>query len=402
MKAQAWQLGARFAGRFQAVDANILVFVVALAAYVLSTGFGHATYDNFIRLAYAFAHGRLWLDWDSTVEAVFFNGNHYSIEGFMPAIVALPLVLVYGLSANQAIVCAIAAAIGVSAAWLMLGRMRVTIPVQIAVTAFLGFGTVYWWCAAFGSMWQYAHVVGVMFGMLMLAEWYGARRPVLLGVLFACMALTRFPMALGVIPLLVWLALDAPKGDRLRVLSQTALGALPFLVIYLAYNYGRWHTFSDIGYTMWFHADAAGQRTGSPFQLRFLPNNLYSYFLLPAPLDMQFPWLRPTPIGVALTFTSPALALAFLAPARSRETICLWAATLLAAIPSLLYYVNGYEQFGMRHALDFTPFLLPLVARGLQRVQTFFTYALIGFSILANAFGIWYSWTYHVYGIVPH
>ena len=380
---------------------TVLVFVVSLAAYALSTGGGHAVYDNFIRLAYAFVHGRLWLDWDPTVEAVFFNGQHYAIEGFMPAIVALPLVLLYGLQANQAAACAIAAAVGVCAAWVMLERMRVSRRVQIAVCAFFGFGTVYWWCAAFGSLWQFAHVVGAMFGVLALAEWYGARRPLLLGVLFACMALSRFPMALAGIPFVVWLLLDARKGDGMRAVAQAALGALPFLMLYLTYNYGRWHTFSDIGYAMWFHADAAGERVGSPFQLKFLPGNLYSYVMLPPPLSMEFPWLRPNPIGVALTFTSPALVLAFLAPARSRETWFLWAATLLVAVPSLLYYVNGYEQFGMRHSLDFTPFLLPLVARGLERLQTFFTYALIGFSILANAYGIWYSWAFHVYGVVP-
>jgi hypothetical protein len=383
------------------ITQTLIVFVVALAAYMLSTGFGHATYDNFIRLAYALLHGRLWLDWDPTVEAVFFNGQHYAVEGFMPAVVAIPAVLIFGLDANQAVICAIAAAIGVCAAWVMLGHMRVSRDVQIAVTAFFAFGTVYWWCAAFGSLWQYAHVVGVMFAMIALAEWYGARRPWLLGVLFACMAFSRFPMALAGIPFLVWLVLDTPKAARARALLQCIAGVAPFVLLYLLYNYGRWNTFADIGYSMWFHADAAGAQSGSPFQLRFLPGNLYSYLLLPAPLSMEFPWLRPTPMGVALTFTSPALALAFLAPVRNRETPFLWVAALLVAIPSLLYYVNGYEQFGMRHSLDFTPFLLPLVARGLERLKTFFTFALIGFSILANAYGIWYSWTYHAYGVVP-
>ena len=387
-----------FAARWSAA----IVFVAALALFWLSTGGGHAYYDNFVRLAYAFTHGRLWIDWPGpAIEALAWNGQHYVIEGPIPAIMCIPFVLIFGLDANQAVVCAIAAAIGVCACWVMLGRMRVSRDVQIWTTVFLGFGTVYWWCASFGSLWMYAHIAGAMFAMIALAEWYGRRRPWLLGVLFACLALSRFPMALAGIPFVVWLLLETPKGERLRVLSQTALGALPFLILFLLYNYGRWHTFADIGYTTWFHEDPVGSKTGSPFGLSFLAGNLYSFFMLPPEFSPDPPWLKPTGYGVALTFTSPALALAFFAPARSRETWFLWAAVVLTAIPSLLYYVNGFEQYGMRHSLDFTPFIIPLVARGLERVRFAFSYALIVWSVIANAYGIWYSWAYHAYAVVP-
>lgn len=379
----------------------LAVFVIALVLYLLSTGGKHAYYDNFIRLAYALLHGRLWIDWPGpAIEALEWGGQHYVIEGPVPALLCIPFVLVSGLDANQAVVCAIAAAIGVAAVWVMLARMRVSRETQVWTTALFGFGTVYWWCAAFGSLWMYAHVAGAMFAVLALAEWYGARRPWLLGVLFACMAFSRFSMAVAGIPFVIWLLLDTPKGDRLRALAQAALGVLPFLILFLLYNYGRWGTFNDIGYTTWFHEDQVGSKTGSPFQLVFLPGNLYSYLMLPFEYINQFPWLKPTGFGVALTFTSPALALAFFAP-RSRETLFLWMAVLLAAIPSLLYYVNGFEQFGMRHSLDFTPFLIPLVARGLERVKLWFSYALVALSLLANAYGVWYSWAYHAYAVVP-
>jgi len=379
-----------------------IVFVVALVLYLVSTGFMHAYYDNFIRLAYAFTHGRLWIDWPGpAIEALEFNGQHYVIEGPIPAILCIPLVLLFGLDANQAVVCAIAAAIGVCATWVMLGRMHVSRGVQIWTTVFLGFGTVYWWCASFGSLWMFAHITGAMFALLALAEWYGKRRPWLLGVLFACLALSRFPMALAGIPFAIWLAIETPKGERLRVLAQTALGALPFFLLFIAYNYGRWGTPNDIGYTTWFHQDEVGSKTGSPFQLQFLPGNLYSFFLLPPEFITYPPWLKPTGAGVALTFTSPALLLAFFASARARETWFLWAATILTAIPSALYYVNGFEQFGMRHSMDFAPFLIPLVARGLERAKYAILHALIAWSVLANAYGVWFSWAFHAYAVVP-
>jgi hypothetical protein len=70
-------------------------------------------------------------------------------------------------------------------------------------------------------------------------------------------------------------------------------------------------------------------------------------------------------------------------------------------VPSLLYYVNGFEQFGMRHSLDFTPFLVPLVARGIDRTPRALSIVLVVISLLANAYGMWYSWAYHSFHVVP-
>ncbi|HLW38219.1 MAG TPA: hypothetical protein VKR99_07300, partial [Candidatus Eremiobacteraceae bacterium] len=220
------------------------------------------------------------------------------------------------------------------------------------------------------------------------------------GVFLGCAMLCRFPLILAIIPVMIWLY---PQGERrdLRAYQSFAIGFIPWLVVYALYNYARWHTFGDIGYTMWYHQDQVGEPTGSPFRLRYLPFNLYSFLFLPPEWMAQFPWLKPTSFGIALTFTSPALLLAFTSPLRSRETLTWWGATLLTALPSLLYYVNGFEQFGMRHSLDFTAFLLPLMARGLQRAQGSLWYGLIVLSIAANAYGIWYSWAYHGFSVVP-
>ena len=78
------------------------------------------------------------------------------------------------------------------------------------------------------------------------------------------------------------------------------------------------------------------------------------------------PYCVPTIIGIALTWTSPALILAFFARKPARWVRALWAAALLAAAPNFFYYVNGYAQFGMRHALDFEPFLVALMMLGVR------------------------------------
>jgi hypothetical protein len=77
--------------------------------------------------------------------------------------------------------------------------------------------------------------------------------------------------------------------------------------------------------------------------------------------------------------------------------LTLWAATLLVAGPSLLYYANGGSQFGMRHALDFEPFILVLMglaARESRTVLWRIAQGLIAWSVLVGVWGCWYWNTY--------
>ena len=383
----------------------LFIFIISLIIYLISTGFRDTLYNNHVLLANAWLHGHLWIEGPvSGIDALQFEGHWYIIEGPLPAVLLLPIVAIFGPHTNQVAFAAICAAIALAAADIVFERMGIEPRLRNWLVAFVGFGTVLWWCTAFAAVWMLAHVMGVMFALLILAECYGKRRPALIGFLIACMGLTRFPMILAAIPISYWLFAPAnTQGAKLnaRAVRAFILGLAPLLVLYIGYNYARWHTPFDIGYTLWYHQDQVGEPTGPPFKLHYLPFNVYSFFFYPPAFANDFPWLRPTSFGVALTFTSPALALAFLTSPRAREGLVWWSATVVTAVPSFLYYVNGFEQFGMRHSLDFTPFMLPLVARGLERCPSALSFGLIVFSIAANAYGVFYSWFYHGFTVVP-
>lgn len=383
----------------------LIIFAISLVVYLISTGFKDTLYNNHVLLADAWLHGHIWIDGPvAGVDALPFENHWYIIEGPLPAVLLLPFVALFGLHTNQVAFAAVCAAIALATAEVVFARMGIEARLRNWLVAFLGFGTVLWWCTSFAAVWMLAHVIGVMFAMLILAECYGKRRPALIGFLIACMGLTRFPMILAAIPITYWLfAPSQSEGARTnaRAAYSFLAGIAPLLVLYAVYNYARWHTPFDIGYTLWYHADQVGEPTGPPFKLHYLPFNVYSFFFYPPAFSMDFPWLRPTSFGVALTFTSPALALAFLTNLRTREGLVWWSATVLTALPSLFYYVNGFEQFGMRHSLDFTPFMLPLVARGLERCPSALSFGLIALSIAANAYGVLYSWLYHGFTVVP-
>jgi hypothetical protein len=109
----------------------------------------------------------------------------------------------------------------------------------------------------------------------------------------------------------------------------------------------------------------------------------------------HYPWFVPRLDAVALEVTSPALVLAFFARGERTFVATMWAAAILAAVPSFLYYANGGAQFGMRHALDFEPFLFPLIVLAAARIPRIIVNVLIGWSIAAGIWGIWYWRTFY-------
>jgi len=102
------------------------------------------------------------------------------------------------------------------------------------------------------------------------------------------------------------------------------------------------------------------------------------------------PYLQPLAYGTALWFTSPALVLAGFARSPRPLVIALWIATGLVALPSIFYYANGGAQFGMRHALDFEPFLFALMALAARDGLALVWRVLIGWSVTVGLWGCWY------------
>ena len=148
---------------------------------------------------------------------------------------------------------------------------------------------------------------------------------------------------------------------------------------------------SDAGHTIFYHQDPyMGSAVGSPFGLANVPVQLWSFLVQPPQFQAAYPYAVPLAVGTALWFTSPALGLAFLAREPRRLVLSLWLAVLLVAGPSLLYYANGGSQFGMRHALDFEPFLLVLIGLAVRQGLPALGRALIVWSAVAGAWGCWY------------
>jgi hypothetical protein len=86
---------------------------------------------------------------------------------------------------------------------------------------------------------------------------------------------------------------------------------------------------------------------------------------------------------MSMLLVSPALLTSLWAGFRDRSAQLLWLAAALVAVPVFFYYGGGFVQYGFRYSLDFTPFLIALMAVGSQRWTGAFERLLIVVSIVS-------------------
>ncbi|HZO93499.1 MAG TPA: hypothetical protein VFB22_06980 [Candidatus Baltobacteraceae bacterium] len=366
--------------------AGLVAGASTFAAIALLTGLSASAMNNYTLLADAWLHGRAWVvPGGPYIDAVPWHGHPYVIEAPLPAVLMLPLAALSGTAANQNLVCAVLAAIAVAATLGLARNVTGSARSGLALAAFAAFGTSLFAGALDGGVWFMAHVSAFAFTVLALVEMTGKRRGWLVGIFAACAGLSRYPLLPVVAIYVGWLAM----AGRRRSALACALAVCAFAVPWVAYNELRWGTLHDPGFTIWYHVMDPRSHGGlPPFSLANLPMQLEAYFQRPPHLLDRFPWIAPPMFGFAITWSSFGLVLALLTLPRIPRDVSiamLWLAMLVAAIPGFLYYDTGGVEYGMRHALDFEPFAIALVAFALRTPWSALTrpllYANAGFGL---------------------
>jgi hypothetical protein len=347
------------------IAALILLPLAALGASVALTALDPTLFSNYVYLADAWRHGRLWINYPGEfIDAVPFHGRAYVIEGPTPALLLFPFVCLYGLDTNQTMLGAALGAIAVFAGVQLCRNLGVPLPATILLNAFLFFGTSMYVCASFGSVWYVAHVSAVAFTLLALAELYGGGKGWLVALFALAAAFSRMPM-LAAVP--VYAGMLWVRPERRRELFSFGAVCLAVAPLSVWYNEARWGSPFDLGFARFYEVMDVEHphRTGSPFSLSNLEMQIRAFFRGSPPFTSRFPWVAPGTFGTSIQWVSPALVLAL--TARTKAALPLWLLFGLTAVPAFLYYDAGGTQFGMRHALDFEPFLFALIAQSAAR-----------------------------------
>ncbi|HEY4440035.1 MAG TPA: hypothetical protein VGN14_06240 [Candidatus Elarobacter sp.] len=375
-----------------AAAAAALATIVVLGIY---SHFQATVFNNFVQEADAWLQGLPYLPKfpGDYIDAVPYHGHWYVYEAPLPAVLMLPLVGIWHLQANQTLVAILLSAVGVAGAWIVARRIGLSTRWTALLVAFLLFGTSYAYCGAVGDVWFIAHSGAVAFTMLAIAECLGSRRPGRVALWAMCAGFCRYPMFLATPAyfIAVWSQLERPI-EVWRVVRVLLLFGIPAVW----YDEIRWGTFADVGFANFYRILDVGKTDPTPPEaLKYLPMQLHFFFAEPPRFVNGFPYLIAGRFGTALTYTSPALLIALLAPLRERAVQLLWFATLCCAAPAFGYYSNGMIQLGARHALDFIPFLFALMAFAIRTRPHWLYIPLFAWSIAFGIIelGVW-EWNY--------
>jgi hypothetical protein len=403
----------------------VVLFLLALIVYLQINDGRRASLDYFVPLANAFLHGELGIrDAPSWLNEVVPAGGDLSYVVYppAPAIVLLPIVLVFGPDVNQAWPSIALGALNVALVSMILRAMGVERWPRVVLSLVFAFGTVVWYSAQAGTSWQFAHVVATLF---MLVAIYLCQRdgpPALIGLAYIAAAMARLPVAMAA-PFFVaylldrelrerfgdptpfgWLGAERPRAwttrpDVLRTLRFAWPAGLEVGIVvlaYLFYNQARFGSPFENGYAMIPGLLQEAQYAHGFFSVVNIPRIFYAMFLT-TPINVaDFPWFQSRQLGgLSIILTTPLFLWSIKARRPDWFGLGCWASVLLILIPILSHADPGGAQFGFRYAQDLYPFLLLLTVRGLGGWISTEAAIAIGIGFIVNLWGMastYYDW----------
>jgi hypothetical protein len=388
----------------------VLFTVASLLVMLLLVwpSFDVATYnDHYIYLARHLVHGDLSVDGIPIGynDYVSWQGHKYLPFGPLPAVLLIPFLPLLDVGMPMVWAGYVFTLLNLGLFYKVLGLAGVTGERRNwALLLFFG-GTVYFPVVLVGISTYLAHIVTTTCLLLAIWEMLGRRRLWLVGLFLGLAGMTRMT-ALFALPFFVWLLwrtrpvqgseASTAKPRLASHIAMLLLGVAGPVSLLFAYNYLRFGNPFETGFALaaLYHDFLADARGYGLFSLVHVPKNLFMMLLqgpLPYPSQdaavLTFPYIKPSPWGMGLFFTSPALIYAFRAMLKEPLVQACWLGVLSVAVPIVTYYGIGFVQFGFRYALDFLPFLLLLTVRGLPDPITRTARLLVLLSVLVCVWG---------------
>ncbi len=198
-------------------NSPVVIFFVCFLIFFITSG-GNTPYDYFTRLADALIHGRLYItespSWLSELIPAGLN-RWYVPYSPMPAIVAIPFVLIFGVSFPQQIIAHTLAAGSVVLSYRIAQKFSKEHSKTPLWTAILtAVGTIMWFEASVGSSWYLGQLTAVFF--LFLAIYLStSKKAFLVGLCLGAAYLSRVHTIFS-IPVFLYL-LSGKNNDMFRL-----------------------------------------------------------------------------------------------------------------------------------------------------------------------------------------
>jgi hypothetical protein len=355
--------------------AAALTAVIVYAALTETGGVNSAAL-----IADGFLQGRLWVEQCFDLDCAYVHGRTYVVFPPFPGLAALPLVALGGVQTSGFIFLVLIAFSLSLVTWSRIfGKLGVERSNRLWLLLAIGFASPLFFVTIRGDgIWFNAQALGFLLVTLALHEALSGRL-LTSGLAIGCAFLSR-QMSIFYLPLLFVLSLGpASPITGLSAASlarglRLALPACAAILIYLAYNYGRFGAFLETGYGyVDYPSGVLRDRldTSGLWSADYLIFNLYhavvqgfhAEFAGPGHLEL----VGMDRFGTAIPVASPWLAMLFFTPVNRRT---LWCGVLVAVLFTvmLFYHSNGYTQYNVqRYSLDWLPAALIMMAYAAQR-----------------------------------
>jgi hypothetical protein len=369
----------------------LVVFFFFFIIFKLTSG-GDTPYNYFVRLADAFAHGRLYLKnsepWLS--ELIPTDSGYFVPYSPFPAIIALPFVFLFGDFSQTTITNLVGATIPLS--MYLLGR-RKGMPASslVFLTLLTGIGTILWFESAVGSTWYFGQVTAAACLMWAIYAATTQKYPLLVGALVGAAYMSRVHTIFS-LPFFLYLLKDVfYKENKIqwKPVFLFATGLSLFLVTNAWYNFARFGVIWDRGYLLipgvleepWFSKGI--------IHYSYIPKNLHTLFLSMPVIIQTPPYIQPSWFGLSILITTPVFLFAMKARAKRWDIRLSLLSVLCIGTFVLMHGNNGGTQFGVRYAIDFYPFLFFILMDLFHTKKPSTTaWVLLVIGILVNTWGV--------------
>lgn len=350
-------------------------------------------------LADAFLHGQIHLRVIPSItnDLSLYNGRYYLYWGPLPAVIAMPLVAVWGVNASDVLQSIVFGALDVALFALLLRKLNQRKFVETSVlqrgllVLFFALGSSFTTLPAVAKVWYLATIEMLFFALLAYVVAFSFENGIAFfatGCALCGVLLTR-PSAIFIAIFLAWYLISRHKDRGWRSLViYCLLGLLPVLItlgFISGYNYVRFGSFFEAGVRDQLTTEGYfyNYHRYGLFSLHYFPMNFYyTYIYYPVISLFTQGWLASW--GGSIFLLGPLFFASLTAIYTERRNPDMWfllLSFLLGNLPILLLMAPNY-QFGSRYALDFIVPMLVLTALGMKRWPTRLVMLLVAISAL--------------------
>jgi hypothetical protein len=390
----------------------VAVALVATLAFYFSIKPVHQTFDYTSQIASALLNGHLGLESRPASrlnELVPLDGRFYSVFPLGAVLSVLPMAAlqkagwIHGFPARA--VTALIAGSCVFFFFRLSTLEGIFVSRRVLLSLFPIFATWFWCNVGFGGAWELARGFAVLGQVGALYFTLVRPYPLLAGPFFALAVGNRTELILTLPVYLYFLSEPIARDDRplrarvwqwlrenWRAFTDFMLAPVALGILTAAYNFARFGSFFDFGYTRIPNLLNEPWYKHGLFSLYAIPWNAHKMLFAGFRDQSTFPYLRPDAFGASIFLSSPFLFLLFREGGKYKR-VC-W---IVIAVLTFLLWIHGNPggwQFSYRYAIVLLPWMFLIVAGNGPVKLSAIEVSLFIISVTINAIATWqFLWT---------